>query len=250
MENSHNADDEGGLNRIIAAPSGSEDVTSDASMLQAEHVSRSLASRQSSPSQQTSLGARPSRNKERISYADFYKIGHKITDPVVSPVVADPKDRSSILKLKVKQAKSAVLPEKARTIINDEHTARMMDARPLSNVGNENLDTTTYYANEDDKTRLEGSRGFERLPTSPLSSILSDLGAEDDDTSTIGSNTANLVETDYKGRYSEPLTSSTFLAPGRKRTATIDANRGSDRKSRKNKKIKIRFVLTMTNDWY
>lgn len=229
--------------------SGTIALPDSATMSSATPVSRKavadkdITSMQSPQAHKSVVVPRTSRNKERISYADFYKIGSKNASIAHSPGDAEPvKDRSNILRLKVKQATSTTPLENSNTQ-NADQNGKPAQNNTLVDTKVHHIETASAQSAEDVKPRASAPQPLERLPTSPLSSILSDIGAEDDDSSTFETNSANLADIGYNDISSFSLRTGTFLAPGKKRMAMNEASRSSDKKSKKNKKIKIRFVV-------
>lgn len=198
--------------------------------------------------------SRPSRNKERISYSDFYKLGmDKAISSSTLPKATPPpeKRKSAVMKFKVKPV----------TRVEDDHrNSSMTNGRSLSqDKGNPQaakevlcLSSSTDQAPRDQAPSLpmqesvhdkpQSSR--ERVMTSPLSSVPSDLGEEEEekfstDAAQLGKKSS--ANPRPRTQVSNGRISENGLVGGQKRPAPSSDNGKGEKGTKKNKKIKIRL---------
>lgn len=192
---------------------------------------------------------RPSRNKERTSYSDFYKLGitkSVTTAPAVTPVE---KKRSGVMKFKVKgpaEENSVALPKVAVKLEQEDISiSRTAEAQALPIISTLMSGKSDAAETSNSAKAAKGSR--ERVMTSPLSSVPSDLDDEDRssvglDGLYVGAQHRKQVGSGTRGRAENATArdSSTGLLLERKRVAPSSDSGTGEKKGRKSKKIKIR----------
>lgn len=206
------------------------------------------------------LSSRPSRNRERISYSDFYKIGLGKEPQASQNSVQSPSRGSSGIK-------SNILKFKVRNATRQEDVDHSADAQSQSlpttvpvvvpsqlSVATSSLPASTHTSNpsipppeSDIISEVSGGTPRDRAGTSPLSSVPSDIDdAQDAEHSdATRGRLGHLNGAAVSNRSKSKVIRYRSLQPGNvlKRAApNLDASEAQNAGSSKNKKIKIRYI--------